>query len=46
MSQEENFNDACKLGDLQAQLTTVTTQLSETEDSWTEKSLELEEFAD
>ncbi|KIO95043.1 ABC transporter ATP-binding protein uup [Levilactobacillus brevis] len=46
MSAPENFNDVAKLADLQAQLTTVTTTLAQTEDDWTEKSLALENFAD
>ncbi|MFC6275347.1 ribosomal protection-like ABC-F family protein [Levilactobacillus tangyuanensis] len=46
MSAPENFNDADKLADLQQELTDVTTQLNETEESWTEKSLALEDFED
>ncbi|WP_367295280.1 ABC-F family ATP-binding cassette domain-containing protein [Levilactobacillus yonginensis] len=44
MSAPENFNDAGKLGDLQADLTRITTELDNTETDWTEKSLALEEF--
>ncbi|AKP63841.1 ABC transporter ATPase [Levilactobacillus koreensis JCM 16448] len=44
MSSPENFNDAEKLADLQAQLTAVTTDLDATEEEWTEKSLSLEDF--
>ncbi|WP_143462935.1 ABC-F family ATP-binding cassette domain-containing protein [Levilactobacillus enshiensis] len=46
MSSPENFNDAGKLADLQAQLTTVTSDLDATEEEWTEKSLALEDFED
>jgi len=46
MSSPENFNDAEKLADLQAQLTAVTTDLDATEEEWTEKSLSLEDFDD
>jgi hypothetical protein len=46
MSLPENFNDAGKLGDLQEQLTSVTDQLNQTEDAWTNQSLALEDFDD
>ncbi|MFC6207629.1 ABC-F family ATP-binding cassette domain-containing protein [Levilactobacillus tongjiangensis] len=46
MSAPENFNDAGKLGDLQADLNRITTELDSTETDWTEKSLALEEFED
>ncbi|HJE46140.1 ABC-F family ATP-binding cassette domain-containing protein [Levilactobacillus namurensis] len=44
MSLPENFNDAEKLGDLQAQLDQLTTQLDQVEDDWTTQSLALEDF--
>jgi len=46
MSLPENFNDAGKLGDLQAQLTDISQQLDTIEDEWTTQSLELEDFGD
>ncbi|KRM55255.1 ABC transporter ATPase [Secundilactobacillus malefermentans DSM 5705 = KCTC 3548] len=45
MTKPASFNDPAKMTDLQSQLSKITTELTESEDQWEEKSIELENLS-